>query len=49
MELTPEILLKAYSIGIFPMAESADSKDIHWFDPPQRTIIPLDHFHIPKR
>jgi len=48
--LTPEILLRAYAAGIFPMAESADSPDLRWFDPPIRAVIPLDDgFHMPKR
>lgn len=48
--LTPEILLRAYAAGIFPMAESATSKELRWFDPPIRAIIPLDeHFHVPQR
>lgn len=48
-KLTPDILLRAYAAGIFPMAESAESTDIHWFDPPVRAIIPLQGFHIPRR
>lgn len=48
--LTPDILLRAYAMGIFPMAESAQSNELQWFDPPIRAVIPLDdHFHIPKR
>ncbi len=48
--LTPDMLLRAYAAGIFPMAESADSPDIHWYDPPVRALIPLDErFHIPSR
>ena len=48
--LTPEILLRAYAAGIFPMAESATSNELRWFDPPIRAIIPLDeNFHVPKR
>jgi leucyl/phenylalanyl-tRNA--protein transferase len=48
--LTPEILLRAYAAGIFPMAESATSKELRWFDPPIRAIIPLDgQFHVPQR
>jgi len=47
--LTPEILLRAYAAGIFPMAESAQSTELHWFDPPVRAIIPLDGFHTPRR
>jgi leucyl/phenylalanyl-tRNA---protein transferase len=48
--LTPDILLRAYAAGIFPMAENAASTELHWFDPPVRAIIPLDeHFHVPRR
>jgi leucyl/phenylalanyl-tRNA--protein transferase len=48
--LTPDILLRAYAAGIFPMAESAESTELLWFDPPIRAIIPLDdEFHISKR
>lgn len=48
-EITPEILLRAYSVGIFPMAESADDPTLHWVEPHRRGIIPLDGFHVPKR
>jgi leucyl/phenylalanyl-tRNA--protein transferase len=48
--LTPDILLRAYAAGVFPMAESAASTRLHWFDPPIRAIIPLDEgFHVPHR
>jgi leucyl/phenylalanyl-tRNA---protein transferase len=47
--LTPEILLKAYQAGIFPMAESADDPGVFWVDPERRGILPLDAFHIPRR
>lgn len=47
--VTPDILLRAYAAGIFPMAESADTSGLHWFDPPVRAVIPLDTFHTPKR
>src|SRR4051795_1723329 len=47
--LTPEVLLKAYACGIFPMAEDADDPALFWIDPPERGIIPLDGFHIPSR
>ncbi|PCJ58535.1 MAG: leucyl/phenylalanyl-tRNA--protein transferase [Rhodospirillaceae bacterium] len=49
MDLRPELLLRTYAAGIFPMAEDRDSKNIFWVDPEQRGILPLDHFHIPKR
>ncbi len=47
-EITPEILLRAYAMGIFPMAESRDDTEIHWVDPRMRGIIPLDGFHISR-
>lgn len=43
------LLLRAYASGIFPMAESADSDGLYWFDPERRGILPLDGFHIPRR
>ncbi|MDB5657697.1 MAG: leucyl/phenylalanyl-tRNA--protein transferase [Cypionkella sp.] len=46
--LTPEILLRAYAIGIFPMAESRDDPEIHWVDPKRRGVFPLDGFHISR-
>jgi len=46
-ELTPEMLLNAYAQGFFPMADSRDSKELHWYFPERRGIIPLDGFHIP--
>ena len=49
IDLNAELLLRAYASGIFPMAESADSPDLYWFDPEQRGILPLDGFHVPKR
>jgi leucyl/phenylalanyl-tRNA--protein transferase len=49
LEITPEVLLKAYSCGIFPMADSADDPAIHWYEPPLRGIIPLDQFRVSSR
>ncbi|MEM9249147.1 MAG: leucyl/phenylalanyl-tRNA--protein transferase [Pseudomonadota bacterium] len=46
--LTPETLLRAYAIGVFPMAEDRDSTDIFWVDPRRRGILPLDGFHISR-
>ncbi len=48
-ELTPDVLLRAYACGIFPMAESADDPSLFWVEPEQRGIIPLDKFHIASR
>jgi leucyl/phenylalanyl-tRNA---protein transferase len=47
--LTAELLVRAYSAGIFPMADAADAAAIFWVDPPVRGILPLDTFHVPKR
>lgn len=49
IEITPQVLLKAYSCGIFPMAESADDPALYWIEPQQRGILPLDKVHIPRR
>jgi len=49
IEITPEVLLKAYMCGIFPMAESADDPALYWIEPQQRGILPLDCMHVPKR
>lgn len=48
MRLTPEVLLAAYSCGLFPMAESRQSARLFWLDPPERGILPLDSVHIPR-
>ena len=48
-EITPEVLLRAYACGIFPMAESADDPSLFWVEPEMRGIIPLDRFHVPSR
>ncbi len=49
MHLTPELLLRAYAVGIFPMAESRKDREIHWIDPELRGVIPLERFHIPRK
>jgi leucyl/phenylalanyl-tRNA--protein transferase len=46
--ITPEILLRGYAAGIFPMAEGRDDPQIHWVDPRRRGILPLDGFHISR-
>lgn len=46
--LTPELLLRAYAMGVFPMAESRDDPRIHWVDPRKRGVFPLDNFHISR-
>ena len=53
---SPETLIKAYSLGVFPMADNADSRDIKFYDPDARALIPLawqegarHEFHLPRR
>ncbi len=47
--LTPEVMLRAYSVGIFPMAQSATDDRLVWFDPDPRGVLPLDRFHLSHR
>jgi len=47
--ITPEILLRAYAVGLFPMAESRDDPTLFWVDPHSRGVLPLDKFHVPRR
>ncbi|GAA6207177.1 leucyl/phenylalanyl-tRNA--protein transferase [Cognatishimia sp. WU-CL00825] len=47
-DLTAEMLLRAYSMGIFPMSEHRDDPEIFWVDPKRRGVIPLDQFHISR-
>lgn len=42
IEISPDILLRAYSIGLFPMAESAHDTNLFWVDPEERGVFPLD-------
>ncbi|MBA5776470.1 leucyl/phenylalanyl-tRNA--protein transferase [Stappia sp. F7233] len=48
LEITPQVLLKAYACGIFPMAESAEDPGLFWIEPERRGILPLNAFHIPS-
>jgi leucyl/phenylalanyl-tRNA---protein transferase len=47
LRITPELLLRAYALGVFPMAESRHDKELYWIDPKQRGVLPLDRFHVP--
>ncbi len=49
VEVTPELLLRAYRAGLFPMAETRNSTRLYWLDPEQRGVLPLDGFHAPRR
>jgi leucyl/phenylalanyl-tRNA--protein transferase len=46
--ITPQILLRAYAAGVFPMAESAEDSTLYWVEPEFRGILPLDSFHVPR-
>ncbi|MBV8474303.1 MAG: leucyl/phenylalanyl-tRNA--protein transferase, partial [Hyphomicrobiales bacterium] len=47
-EITPDILLRAYSIGLFPMAESRDADALYWVEPEERGVFPLDGLNISR-
>lgn len=49
LDLTPDMLLRAYAIGVFPMAEDREDPDLFWIDPRLRGIIPFEEFHVPRR
>ncbi|WIM13314.1 leucyl/phenylalanyl-tRNA--protein transferase [Enhydrobacter sp.] len=49
LEITPELLLQAYRIGVFPMGERRDDPKLYWLDPRLRAVLPLDGFHLPRR
>jgi leucyl/phenylalanyl-tRNA---protein transferase len=46
--LDPDLLLRAYSIGVFPMSDSRDADDLYWVEPKRRAILPLDSFHLSR-
>ncbi len=48
-EITPQVILKAYALGIFPMAESAHDPTLYWIEPEVRGVLPLDGIVVPKR
>ncbi len=49
VEITPELMVRAYRHGLFPMAESRRGNRLYWLDPEKRGILPLDTFHLPRR
>ena len=48
LQLTPDLLLQAYAMGVFPMADDYDDPGINWIEPRRRGVIPLDAFHVPR-
>lgn len=49
VEVTAELVLRAYRLGVFPMAEGRQTDKLFWLDPVRRGVLPLDGFHLPRR
>ncbi len=49
IEVTPDLMLRAYRAGLFPMAETRQGDRLYWLDPERRGVLPLDAFHVPRR
>ncbi len=49
VSLSPDILLRAYAVGLFPMAEGRDDPTLYWIDPEKRGLLPIDRFHVSRR
>jgi leucyl/phenylalanyl-tRNA--protein transferase len=48
-EISPDLMLRAYRAGLFPMAETRRGDRLYWLDPELRGVLPLDRFHLPRR
>jgi leucyl/phenylalanyl-tRNA---protein transferase len=48
LPLDPDMLLRAYTIGVFPMADARDAKSVYWVEPKSRAVLPLDGFHLSR-
>jgi leucyl/phenylalanyl-tRNA--protein transferase len=48
-DLTPDLLLRAYASGVFPMADGAEAEELFWVDPRRRGVLPLDGLHVSRR
>ena len=46
--LDPQLVIGAYSVGVFPMADSRDAGSVYWVEPRQRAVLPLDGFHLSR-
>lgn len=46
--IDPDLLLRAYAIGVFPMSDGRDAADVYWVEPKRRAILPLDGFHLSR-
>ena len=49
VEITPDLMLRAYRHGLFPMAETRRGDRLYWLDPERRGVLPLERFHMPRR
>ena len=49
LDVTPDLMLRAYRAGLFPMAETRGGDRLYWLDPEHRGVLPLDGFHLPRR
>src|SRR5260370_40807587 len=49
IEITPDLMMRAYRAGLFPMAEGRTADKLYWLDPELRGVLPLDGFHMPRR
>ena len=47
-DITPDMLIRAYENGYFPMAMAADDSELYWFSPDERGVMPIADFHIPR-
>lgn len=46
--IDPDLLLRAYAIGVFPMSDSRDAEEVFWVEPRRRAILPLEAFHLSR-
>lgn len=46
--LDPELVLRAYAMGVFPMADHRDAPGVYWVEPRMRGVLPLDGFHLSR-
>jgi leucyl/phenylalanyl-tRNA--protein transferase len=46
--LDPQLVLGAYAVGVFPMADSRDANSVYWVEPNERAILPLERFHLSR-
>jgi leucyl/phenylalanyl-tRNA---protein transferase len=49
VEITVDLMLRAYRAGLFPMAETRKGDRLYWLDPEKRGVLPLEGFHLPRR